>query len=106
MENCVLGGAMLSKSLTQFSVDGRDCVPSLWFDLSPNYGGGKEDNHCLFKRCGALLHSVPVTLQQATANPRLCWRLLDTPGQVWVSLLWHHCSFLLGPGAQGSVCTL
>ena len=24
----------------------------------------------------------------------------DTPRQVWVSLLWDHCSFLLGPGAQ------
>ena len=31
-------------------------------------------------------------------QPSLCWRLLDTPGQVWVSLLWGHCSFLLGPG--------
>ena len=47
----------------------------------------------------ALLHSVPPTLQQATANPRLHQRLLDTQGQVWVSLLWGHCSFLLGPGA-------
>ena len=28
-------------------------------------------------------------------TPRL--RLLDTHGQVWVSLLWGHCSFLLGP---------
>ena len=27
-------------------------------------------------------------------------RLLDTHGQVWVSLLWGHCSFLLGPGVQ------
>ena len=34
----------------------------------------------------------------ATADPRLHWRLLDTHGQVWVSLLWGHCSFLLGPG--------
>ena len=46
-----------------------------------------------------LLHSLPPTLQQATTEPCLCWRLLDTPGQVWVSLLWGHCSFLLGPGA-------
>ena len=38
--------------------------------------------------------------------PCLCFRLLDTPGQVWVSLLWGHCSFLLGPGTQGSVCAL
>ena len=48
-----------------------------------------------------LLHSEPPTLQQATASPCLHWRLLDSPGQVWVSLLWSHCSFLLG-----SVCAL
>ena len=47
-----------------------------------------------------LLHSVALTLQQATANPHLCQRLLDTHGHVWVSLLWGHCSFLLGPGAH------
>ena len=35
----LMGGAMLSKSLIQFSVDGWDCVPSLSFDLRPNYGG-------------------------------------------------------------------
>ena len=27
-------------------------------------------------------------------------RLLDAHGQVWVSLLWGHCSFLLCPGAH------
>ena len=43
----------------------------------------------------ALLYSVPPALQQATADPRLCLTLLDTHGQVWVSLLWGHCSFLL-----------
>ena len=51
-----------------------------------------------------LLHSVPPTLQQATANPRLRQRLLDTHRQVWVSLLWGHCSFLLGPGAHKFLC--
>ena len=40
----LMGGAMLSKSLIQFPVDGRGCVPSLLFDLRPNYGGGNEDN--------------------------------------------------------------
>ena len=45
-----------------------------------------------------LLPSVPPTLQQATANPHLCQRLLDTHSQVWGSLLWDHCSLLLGPG--------
>ena len=48
----------------------------------------------------ALLHSVPRTLQQATADPHLCQRLLDTQGLAWVSLLWGHCSFLLGPDAH------
>ena len=53
-----------------------------------------------------LLYSVPPTLQQATTDPRLHWRLLDTAGQVWVSLLWGQCLF---PGSwctQGSVCAL
>ena len=52
-----------------------------------------------------LPHPVPPTLQQATTDPHLRWRLLDTHRKVWVSL-WGHCSFLLGPGAQGSVCAL
>ena len=55
----------------------------------------------------ALLHSVHLTLHQATAAPRLCCRFLDTHRQVWVSLLWGHCSFLLSPGAcKGFVCAL
>ena len=33
-----MGGAMLSKSSIQFSIDGRGCVPSLLFDLRPNCG--------------------------------------------------------------------
>ena len=47
-----------------------------------------------------LLHWVPPTLQQVTANPHLCQSLLDTHGQVWVSLFWGHCSFLLSPGGH------
>ena len=54
-----------------------------------------------FKRShGCLPHSVPPPLQQATADTCLHWKLLDTHRQVWVSLLWGHCSFLLGPGAH------
>ena len=30
----------------------------------------------------------------------LHWWLLDTHRQVWLSLLWGHCSFLLGPCAH------
>ena len=36
------GWAKLSKSFVQFSVDGQGYVPSLFFDLRPNYGGLKE----------------------------------------------------------------
>ena len=50
----LLSGAMLHKSLIQFFVDGWGCVPSLLFDLRPNYGGGNEDN-------GDLLQKVPCT---------------------------------------------
>ena len=48
----LLGRVMLSKSLIQFSFDGKGCVPSLLFDLRLNYGGVNEDN-------GDLLQKVP-----------------------------------------------
>ena len=51
-----------------------------------------------FKRSHACT-ALPPTLKQATADPRLFQRLLDTRGHVWVSFWWGHCSFLLGPGA-------
>ena len=101
-----MGRAMFSKSVIQFSVDGRGCIPSLLFDLRPSYSGGNEDNGDLFKRshAGTAALSAPPALrwpqQQVTANPRLCYRVLDTPEQVWISLLWGHCSFLLSPGAH------
>ena len=41
-----------------------------------------------------------MTLNQAIADPCLHWRLLDTHGQIWVSLLWEHCFFVLGPGVH------
>ena len=89
---------MFSKSLTQFSVDGWGCVPSLLLDLRPNYGGGNKDNGDLPQKvpCSPLPHSVPLTLQQATTNTRLHRRLLDTqacPGQFLVG------SLLLSPGS-------
>ena len=41
----------------------------------------------------AMLQSLPPTLQQATTNPRLQQRLLDTHGQVLVNLLWVTAPF-------------
>ena len=54
----------------------------------------------------ALLHSAPLRLKQATTDPCLCLRFWDPHGHVWVSFLWGHCSFLLGPVSQGFVCAL
>ena len=48
----LMGKAMFNKSLIQFSVDEWCYIPSLLFDLRPNYGGGNEDN-------GDLLQKVP-----------------------------------------------
>ena len=38
----LMGRAMLSKSLIQVFADVWACVPSLLFDLKPNYGEGNE----------------------------------------------------------------
>ena len=53
-------------------------------------------------------HVCTATLRapNPTAGPCLRWRVLDTPGQVWVNLLWSQCSLLLGLVCTGSVCAL
>ena len=43
---------------------------------------------------------APPALQQATADPCLHRRLLDTHGLVWVSLSWGHCFLLLASAAH------
>ena len=86
MSLVLMGGATLSKSLIQFSVDGRGCVPSLLFGLRPSKG-----------LMPALLYSVP-TVPQAAVDPLLHPRLLDTHRQVWISF------FLLAPGAHRVLC--
>ena len=53
-----------------------------------------------FKRSHAGTDTESSVLQQATSDPRLCQRLLDTHRQALVNLLWGHCSFLLGPGVH------
>ena len=53
--------------------------------LGPNYGGGNEDNGDLPPSKDprhVLLQSMPPTLQQATSDPRLHQRLLDTHREV------------------------
>ena len=93
-----MGRAVLSKSLFCFSVG---VIPPCYLPEG-KLCGGNEDN-------GGLLQKVPC-MHGHTQCPRPCsrslpthclhWRLLDTHRQVWVSLLWSYCSFLLGPGAH------
>ena len=103
----LMGRAMLSKYLIQFSVDGCGCVPSLFFELRPNYGGGNEDN-------GNFLQNVPCT-HCYTQCPQPCskplsphtsagdsWIFMDKSGSVsygvtapfsWVQF-WHTQAFV------------
>ena len=67
---------MLSTNLIQFSVDGRNCVPSLLFDLKPNNGGGSEDNGDSFKRSFA--HTATLSAPDPEAGHHLPTPLLET----------------------------
>ena len=46
----LVGRANAQQTLIQFSAEGWGCVPSLLFDLGPNYPRGNEDNGTSFKR--------------------------------------------------------
>ena len=87
-----MGGAMLCKSLIQFSVDGRGCVSSLLFDLKPNYGGGNEYNGCHTHHPQPC--SRPLPTHTSTGDS---WILSGKSGSVSCG---GHCSFPLGPGAH------
>ena len=93
----LIGRTMLSKSLIQFSVDGWGCVPSLLFDLRPNYGGGNEDNGASFSRPHAPTAALSApTLQQPLpthTSTRESWTLTASLGQSLVG------SLLLSPGS-------
>jgi len=94
----LMGGAMLSKSLVQFSVDERGCVLSLFWDQT--MVGVMKIMVTSFKRSCA--HTVAFSALDpawATVDPCL-GGLLDTYRQVWISLLWGQCSFLLDPGVH------
>ena len=68
---------------------------------------GNEDNGDSLKRSHA--RTATLSAPNPVAGHHQPTPLPETPGHpqaIWGSLLWGHCSFLLGPGAQGSVCAL
>ena len=99
---------MLSKSLIQFSVDGRGCVPSLLFDLRPNYGRLMNIMATSFKRSHA--YTAALSAPNPAAGHHQPMPLLETPGYSRASLGQSLVgSLLLSPGSwsiQHSVCAL
>ena len=94
---------MLSKSSIQFSVDGRGCVPSLLFDLRPNYAKGNEDN-------GNLLEKVPACTAALSAPNPTAGHCLPTPPPETPEHSWASQgqslvgSLLLSPGSWFCLC--
>ena len=93
------------QTLYQLSYQGSP--PVIWLWLRPNCGGVNGGDDDLFQKdlcwhtlAPGLLCPVPLTLGQAIVEPCFHWRLLDTHRHVWLSLLWGHCSFLLGSGGH------
>ena len=54
-----------------------------------------------FKRSHARIAALGAPYPAAGhRQPMPLLEILDTHGQVWVCLLWGHCSFLLSPGVH------
>ena len=104
----LMGGAMLSKSLIQFSVDGWGCVPSLLFTWGQTMVEVMKIVATSFKRS----HESTATLSapNPAAGHRQPTPLPKTPGHSQASLGQSLVgSLLLSPGSwctQGSVCAL
>ena len=87
MALALMGGAKLSKSLIQFSIEGLCSTPSLLFDLRPNYGGGNEDNSNLLQNVSCM-HCYTQCLQSWSKPPstrafiRDSWILMGKSGSV------------------------
>ena len=103
-----MSGAMLSKSLIQFSVGGQGCVPSLLFTWGQTTVEVMKIMATSFKRSHACTASL--SAPDPAADNRKPTPLPETPRHSWAyrgQLLVG--SLLLSPGSwctQGSVCAL
>ena len=87
-----MGGAKLSKSLILFSFEEQGCIPSLLFDLKPNYGGGNEDNGDLLQKvsCMYCYTQCPQTCSRPPpthASARDSCTLMGKSGSVTVDVI-------------------
>ena len=83
----LMGGAMLSKFLIQFPVDGRGCVPSLLSSLGPNYGRGNGGNGNLLQKDLCMPRCIQCSwphsrLVSTHASARDSWTLTGKSGSV------------------------
>ena len=92
---------MLSKSLIQLSVDGQGSVPSLLFDLKPNYGGGNENSGDLLQRFCACTFTL--NAPNPAAGHHQPTPLPKTPGHSQASLSQSLVGSLLR--SSGTWCT-
>ena len=90
------------------SVGGRDCVPSLLFDLRPNYSGGNENNNNLLQKVPCM--HCHTQCPQPCSRPPPIHSPQETPGHSWASLGQSFVGSLLhSPGSwctQSFVCAL
>ena len=106
--SCLMGRAMLTKSWIQFSVDGQGCVPSLLFDLRPNYGGGNEHDgdflqkvwctYC-YMQCPWPCNRPPPTHASSRDSWTLMGKSVSVSCGVTAHFSWSWC-------AQGFLCAL
>ena len=70
--------------------------------LGKTEGNGKLPQKDLYQHVTPprMLQSVPLTLRQATVNPRLCQRLPNTHRQVWLKSLVGSLLLSLDPGTH------
>ena len=106
-------GTMLSKSLIQFSVDGRGCVPSPLFSLRSNYGRGNNGNgDLLLKDFGwncciqcPWPSNRPLVSHASTGDS---W-ILQILQNFWGSVSWEQLGWVIWlrvPHEAGIRCTL
>ena len=94
----LVGRDVLSKSLIQFSVDGRGCVPTLLFDLRQNQVGVMKIMVTSFKTSCA--HTIAFSTFDPAAGHCLPKPLPETPGQLQGSLGQSPVrSLFLSPGS-------